>query len=251
MTLPGVRPPRFSGDDTIDVADFVLRLRRYAIATQIDELQFSGLLALQLQGSAERWLTVQYPNPEQLPPPAQLCQELIIRFTNATMLDRLSAELDALRQTGSIADYANRFQVLVARLHLPDDAELRRKFLRGLKTNGRVQLAMHDPETLMDSIKMATRFELAFAGALQQSTSRSSASNSRSTFRAHRDDTSMDVDAISTDQEDNDEPEVNAIHVKSPRDEERDQCRQRGLCFKCKKHGHRAFECPDRLNASQ
>ncbi|KAJ2316725.1 hypothetical protein GGI00_006944 [Coemansia sp. RSA 2681] len=251
MALPGVKPPSFSGDDKVDVADFVLRLRRYAIATQIDELQFSGLLALQLQGSAERWITTQYPNPEQLPPPAQLCAELIIRFTNATMLDRLSAELDALRQTGLIADYANRFQVLVARLHLPDNAELRRKFIRGLKTNGRVQLAMHDPETLVECIRMATRFELAFAGALQQSSSRSSASNSRSTFRAHREDNAMDVDAMFTDQADNDDPEVNAIRVKSSREEERDQCRQRGLCFKCKKHGHRAFECPERLNATQ
>ncbi|KAJ2441840.1 hypothetical protein GGF42_007157 [Coemansia sp. RSA 2424] len=103
MTLPGVCPLCSSGDNTKDVTDFALCLRRYAIAAQIDKMQFSGLLALQLQGSAERWLTVQYPNPEQLPPPAQLCQELIIRFTNATMLDCLSAELDALRQSNIVA----------------------------------------------------------------------------------------------------------------------------------------------------
>ncbi|KAJ2831109.1 hypothetical protein FBU31_002343 [Coemansia sp. 'formosensis'] len=251
MSLPGIRPPTFSGDDSTDVADFVLRLRRYALATQLDDARLVNLLALQVTGTAERWLMTSYPDPDELPDFPELRAALLACFMDATTLDQISGELDRLQQTGSIADYANRFQVLAARLQLDDNDELRRKFARGLKTNGRVQLAMHEPAMLAASIKLATHFELAYRG----TTVPVVRANGPSRIPAHpaHDENAMDVDAVAT-IEAPEELDVAAVRVGGntrSRDEEHKYCRARGLCFRCKQRGHRSFECPDRLNAQQ
>ncbi|KAJ2788916.1 hypothetical protein GGI18_002695, partial [Coemansia linderi] len=173
------------------------------------------------------------------------------RFSNATVLDKISAELDNLKQTGSITDYANRFQILAARLQLDDNEELRRKFARGLRTNGRVQLAMRDPPTLAESIRLAIRYELAYMGAT--AIPNRAAAPTRVVQRQIRDENAMDVDIMAAD-EGAEELDINAVQSAPryhARNGERERCRAQGLCFRCKQHGHRSFECPDRLNAQQ
>ncbi|KAJ1814100.1 hypothetical protein LPJ60_006140 [Coemansia sp. RSA 2675] len=120
---------------------------------------------MQLQSTAEHWLTLTYPDPATIPTFNILSEALKGRFTNAMVLDKISTELDNLKQAGSITNYANQLQILAARLQLDSNEKLCHKFARSLQTNGCIQLAMHGPPTLAESICLAIRYKLAYMGA--------------------------------------------------------------------------------------
>lgn len=180
---------------------------------------------------------------------------------------RLRDEWAYLRQTSTVAEYYTRFTGLAMQLQLDpaDQVPLIDKFIRGLKSKTRTEVELRDPQTLEDATKIADRFDTIVyrdqgtpssqkyfwqkpfqnddtrGEPMQLDTLRISPS-AKQTSKDLIDTTTkstIHIDAIKT------KPHFNN-KLQKLTDEERIHLRSINACFKCRKQGHMARECPSK-----
>jgi hypothetical protein len=174
--------------------------------------------------------------------------------------------LHRLRQTGSVIELTHYFNTLCADVPNMSEEEKMDKFRRACKPSIQQRLELEDPETLFEMQAMAQRLD-EIMWKFQTHNKSSSTRKYQSSF-LYRNPNAMELDAVSeqedeqkpSEEEDEDEEETLNALSKRPRRKpfknskgtgkkpmnynEKVRCMQSGLCFKCKKAGHRIRECP-------
>ena len=137
----------------------------------------------------------------------------------------------ALRQTGTVSAYINKFRSLVVELHNePEELQIY-QFLKGLKPEIQARTRTHKPPTLNVAMDIADEADRAHYHAYGVAPRNSTAPKPRSTGGSGP--TPMDIGAVGV----------------SPVDMMR--LRQQNRCFYCRKEGHQAKECKKRKNDRQ
>ena len=168
--------------------------------------------------------------------------------------------LARLVQTGNVEDYCQKTLSLNAYLPNRQEDDRIHLFVTGLKPFEKDYVVRGRPTTLSDAIRLATEASSLYDRVHSGDTKR------RTVPRADNSGpTPMDLNAV--DAESDEEANVNALGTKPKRSsttrdfrrprirtnttqEERDECRRKGLCFICKKPDHQACDCPERAGKS-
>jgi hypothetical protein len=168
--------------------------------------------------------------------------------------------LARLVQTGNVEDYCQKTLSLNAYLPNRQEDDRIHLFVTGLKPFEKDYVVRGRPTTLSDAIRLATEASSLYDRVHSGETRRRTAPRADASGP-----TPMDLNAV--DAESDEEADVNALGAKPKRfsttrnllrpriktdttQEERDECRKKGLCFICKKPGHQAYDCPDRSGKS-
>lgn len=185
----------------------------------------------------------------------QFSTELRAQFTIVNAVKVARDELAALKQTGAVQSYAIKFRDIT--LQIPDITEQEKldRFVRGLKPRLQRELAIREPATLDDAIRMAERIDVLDFSWQQRNYRAASADSHRSrpepmelgnietkalaAIHRTRDDTHPRALQPSL------ESKPRAPYRKPLTDEDRERLRKAGACFKCRKTGHLARDCPE------
>lgn len=179
-------------------------------------------------------------------------------------------KLHRLRQTGSVLTLISTFNTLVADVPNMAEDEKMDRFCRACKPSIQQRLEVEEPRDLFDMQAMAQRLDEIF-WRFNQSRFHGSSHSAAPSHSTHSHAMELDAIELQDDQqlEDKDIDEnitVNAIkrgtrqtnfkrHAFKPHrpnqrqplrtnNSERQKCMEQGLCFKCKRQGHRIKECP-------
>jgi hypothetical protein len=161
-------------------------------------------------------------------------------------------KLDVLKQTGSVEDYANKFQSLVAEIVAmpPSEGDLLQKFKNGLKPD--IQMAAGiDPVTgtrwmnLQKSISFAcaTNASRAHATKGKQASDKSEQGKSSSSGASYKDKLKGKRPNETSHGQPTNKSKTGQEKQKS---EQKAKDWENNSCFICNKAGHRAKECPDK-----
>ena len=187
---------------------------------------------------------------------------LITAFQPINPAETARDRLARLKQTGPVRAYAAIFRATTLLIPGITNDEIKDRFVRGLKPRIMAEVKIKAPATFDEAVALAVRLD------------------SLDTFRppAHKDNVRvtrsnpvpMEIDAINSDstavRTTNAQPYCNAVTngrantndsndsrppLKPLTDREREECKRKGLCFRCRKHGHLARDCPMASNAKR
>jgi hypothetical protein len=130
------------------------------------------------------------------------------------------------RQTRSVQEYTYRFRQIILEIPSMSEDEKLDRFTRGLKPQTRNEVELREPSSLDELVRIAERFD-----------SISFQTNQREPERRY-----VPRPAFVR----NDPMEIDNIQYKKLSDHEKETLRKNGDCFYCRKHGHRAIDCPEK-----
>lgn len=146
--------PLFSGDEAFAWVD---RLERFfeVRGVPIDERMNVAVVALEGQALAwYRWWVTSIPHPTW-----PLFKEDVVRRFQPEMVENPFELLLSLKQTGSVREYREKFEVYSGPLRISERRYLLGVFLNGLKRNIRAETKLHRPETLAEMFMVAEMVE--------------------------------------------------------------------------------------------
>ena len=265
---PAIKPQKpepFHGDRNEDVDGFLVTLERYLRLSGLYEEQWVDYAASFLRHQADKWFRVQLSTQGDNSIFArsyyEFRRQLLQQFKPLNSVMAARDRITQLRQTGSASAYTHRFLELKLEITDMSEAEAKDRYMRGLKPHVLQKVRVENPPTFNETIRMAQQFDEAVY-------------NCRRTVGYFpRNPNAMELDLmedeedveIKSDEESGEEEEevtLNAMRQrgrpykryvrrpsKKPRssrmtNDETTKCRQQGLCFKCRKAGHRIRECP-------
>lgn len=173
---------------------------------------------------------------------------LISAFQPVNPSETARDRLARLRQTSSVRTYASLFRTVTLLIPNITDDEKKDRFIRGLKPKILNDVKVKAPPTFDDAVKLAVRLD-----SLDTWRPSSFSGTSRA---SHSDPMDVDVNAIDSEPLAVRSADVNAIvNSRPPRkpltDREREELKKKGVCFKCRKPGHIARECPEASNMNR
>jgi FtsZ-binding cell division protein ZapB len=263
------KPEAFHGNRSEDVEGFLVTLERYLRLSAVPTARWVDFSASFLRHQADKWFRVQLSTHGENSQFATHYQtfktEFLKQFKPVNAVLTARDKISKLKQTTSAIAYTHQF--LSLKLEIPDmsDAEARDRYMRGLKPKVNTKVRLENKNTLNEMIQVAQRYDEAVFSSRQASTSTT------------KDPNAMDIDALdmddseSSDEEEDEDEDKNALNMiaknkkrfirprfkKSfrPKTKARNesttthqtkaQCLAQGLCFKCKKAGHRIRDCPE------
>ena len=270
-----VRPPKpdfFQGNQRKEKVDlWVFEMERYFIAVQLPEQHKVAFAASFLRHNAATWWRARSlaaaNDPNELMALGSwdgFKEALLTQFKPLNSAKVARDRLHRLRQTGSVIELTHYFNTLCADVPNMTEEEKMDKFRRACKPSIQQRLELEDPETLFEMQAMAQRLD-EIMWKFQNHNKSSSTRKYQPNF-SYRNPNSMELDAVSEEDEPNpseeegedEEESLNTLNKKSRRPfkkskgtakrpmnyDEKVRCMQGGLCFKCKKAGHRIRECP-------
>ena len=246
------QPEKFSGSrDHQVVTSWTTSVDSYFSLTNAAAPNVYHYLNTIFAGEAAIWFRFHYRNPD---PNAitwdDVKTNLKAYFVQPNHERKLRDEWAYLRQTTTVAEFYSRVTQLAMELGLIDEEQLLDKFIRGLKSRTKTEVELRDPKTLLDASKIADRFdtivyrkqplfmpqysnpstfvednrgELMLIDSLRQVPRRSTGNPAR-------------IDAFKA------KPRPGPLKKLS--DEERTYLVSIDACFKCRKPGHMARNCP-------
>lgn len=237
-SLKATRPSIFRGTTKgSKVEDWLFQLKTYFDLVQVEDeetkVQFASSL---LEENAARWYRLQI----QKKPFSSWkeFQDSILEFfrpVNATKVAR--DKLANLVQTSTVQSYVQRFTELC--LDIPDLGEVEQldRFIRGLRTEVRREVDLHDPQSFNEAAKIAERWD-SIAGQRYGPGNKKPFHQSfpfrfgeQTRLKSWNKPVPMEVDVISTRQNNN------SSSQSKPRTPK--------ICYFCQQHGHLILECPE------
>ena len=246
MPLKPKQPEKYNGKRDFQVIDnWISSVDSYFALTHAEPPDIYHYLNTILTGEAATWFRFLYRNVD----PNTVTWEAVktsVRtyFVPPNYIRRLRDEWAYLRQTTTVSDYYARLTQLAMQLGEVEQERLVDKFVRGLKPKTRTEVELRDPQTLEEASRIADRFDTIVYH--------------RPSFAPspffHQEDTRgepMQLDVLRTPapvQIDAFRTKTQSSKFKKLTDEERAYLRSTNACFKCRKQGHMARECPTKTS---
>jgi Retrotransposon gag protein/Zinc knuckle len=242
MQLKPKQPEKFNGKRDFQVIDnWITSVDSYFALTHAEPPDIYHYLNTIFTGEAATWFRFLYRNVE----PNTVTWEAVRTSVKAYFVPpnynrRLRDEWAYLRQTTTVSDYYARLTQLAMQLGEVEEERLVDKFVRGLKPKTRTEVELRDPQTLGEASRIADRFDTIVY---------------RSPFvplqSSHQEDTRgepMQLDTLRTTpvQIDAFRTKTQSSKLRKLTNDERAHLRSINACFKCRKQGHMARECPSK-----
>lgn len=167
------------------------------------------------------------------------CQALLATFQPINPAETARDTLARLRQTTSVRQYASVMRDTALEIPGISDAELKDRFIRGLKAATQTEVRMRTPATFEEAVRVAERYD-----AIRYRTNHLNAPANPAFGRGGSSGpTPMElgaaIDQRSTQARPNNQrPRLTPVM--------RQQLIKEGKCFYCRKPGHMALNCPER-----
>jgi Retrotransposon gag protein/Zinc knuckle len=220
------RPAPFTGKRSESLEAWIFQMQQFCTLAQVPIADRVPLAATFFKDQAALWWRSYYQTQNWTAAPpnwdeflAALRTQFIPVNTSISAYDRLQR----LSQKTSVNAYNHQFREIMLELPDMDDATKMNYYLKGLKENLRPFVAMQNPVNLIAAETIAERVD----AVTYKPQPRTPANNPRSSYRPPGGVIPMDLDSIS-----------------KLTDAERDRLRKTGGCFRCRKSGHMARDCP-------
>src|SRR5271169_317427 len=247
--LKPARPTRYSGvKDYTTIENWIASVNSYFALTGARPPHVYHYLNTNFTDEAAIWFRYHYQEDQAETLTWEEVRTALRNFFTPPNKDRrLHDEWAQLRQITTVAEYVGRFYKLGMQLPPMEPTHLLDKFLRGLKPKTRMELELKDPQTLAEAIRLADRFDsIVYRKTVPLAPSTPSHSYSNE-FESGGE--PMQIDAMRT--KPKTPPTPRATTLKKLTAEERTHLRNLGACFRCRRTGHLARECPSKANPSE
>jgi hypothetical protein len=247
MQLKPKQPEKYNGKRDFQVIDnWITSVDSYFALTHAEPPDIYHYLNTIFSGEAAAWFRFVYRNAD----PNEVTWEVVrmsikAYFVPPNYIRRLRDEWAYLRQTTTVSDYYARLTQLAIQLGEVDEERLVDKFIRGLKPKTRTEVELRDPQTLEGASRIADRFDTIV---YHRSTFVPSQSFHNEDIRGEP----MQLDTLRTTstpvQIDAFKTKAQPSKLRKLTNEERAHLRSTNACFKCRKQGHIARECPTKTS---
>ena len=242
-----VKPPRprtFSGTKDHNVIEsWVSSVNSYFALTNIQPPYIYHYLNTLFVGEAAIWFRYHYP--ETVASTLtwdQVCQNLRSFFIPPNKDRRLQDQWAQLHQLTSVSDYIAQFCSLAMQLPTQQDSIMIHKFIRGLKSKTRMELELKDPQSLSEAFRLADRFD-SIVYQQKFNTFIDKPSVKPTVNFQYESGEPMQLDTFRTMTSKVTKNTSKPLQRLST--EERTRLQSMGACFKCRRPGHMARECPN------
>ena len=157
-------PPRYSGKKQPSVRTWLSQMERYMRLMKYDPADWLDVVAMRVEGAASSWVNavlqeVADGRRQVFRTWGQFKLAMIHRFESITETEDARRQLRALKQTGRVGGYIQRFQELQYRLPSMTDEEAFHAFLSGLVPHLQEHVGAHVQGDLEQAMAMAQRLE--------------------------------------------------------------------------------------------
>ena len=158
-------PPRYSGKRQPGVRVWLTQMERYMRLMRYAPTDWLDVVAMRVEGAASSWVNAVLQEISEGRRPifrtwAQFRDAMVQRFEPVTEVEEARKQLRALKQTGRVAGYVQKFQELQYRLPGMTDEEAFHAFLSGLQPHLQEHVGAHVQGNLEAAIAMAQRLEV-------------------------------------------------------------------------------------------
>jgi hypothetical protein len=220
------RPPPFTGRKNESLEAWIFQMQQFCELAPVPNADRINFAATFLKDQAVLWWRAYYQTQDWLHAPPNwnaflttLRQQFTPVNTSISAYDRLQR----LSQKASVNAYNHEFRAIMLELPDMDPTTRMNYYMRGLKESIRPFVAMQTPADLATAESIAERVD----AVTYKPTNRTSGFKPHPNYRAPGGVIPMDLDAIG-----------------KLTDAERDRLRKNGGCFRCRKTGHLARDCP-------
>lgn len=221
------RPPTYSGGRQDNVGAWIFQMERYfRLCPQLPQDNRTSFASTFLTGHAAMWWQSVCEELETQPADSHwehFTNGLREQFQPINSTKSARTQLDQLKQRTSVLLYNTEFRKIMLQLPHMHEEDRIHAYIKGLKPSVANQVAMQQPETLLQAQRLAdTSDTIQFQ--MRPRNPQTQRPNPR--YDPHGP-APMELDAIS-----------------KLTNEERERLRRMGGCFRCRKPGHLARNCP-------
>ena len=208
--------PKYNGLE--DPMGWISQCEHFFRHQQTPEEEKVQLASYNLVGVAQPWY-MQFLDDVPNPTWTEFKEQCNIRFGPSIRSNKLG-ELAKLKQTGSVADYQNQFEILVARAGSLTRMQKVQLYISGLQEYIAVEVELHHPTDLATAMSMSRLYERKQAALKQYGSHENKRTSAPSISNS-----------------------LPARMVKRLTRAEMEERRQRGLCFNCEEPFVRGHQC--------
>jgi len=153
-------PTAYSGDLKEDVALWLFQVDSWLQAGRVQhELEKVVLATGLLRGPALAWWRTKRQQPGSPTDWASLQEAMLANFQLINPVETFRDQLQDLKQTSTVLDYATTFRNITVNLPTMTDEEMKFRFIHGLKQTTKEQVRMSNPATFEEAVQTAVRFD--------------------------------------------------------------------------------------------
>ena len=238
------QPKTYNGDRNFMVmGNWVFSVERYLALMKIPLEEQVLYVSTLFEGEALLWFRSNYEKKDYtILRWTDIRDALQLYFKPPNQDRRLQDQWATLRQVGSVFDYVSKLEALAMQMTGVSETQKLDKFIRGLKPKTRIEVELRDPKGTDEAYRLADRFDRIVYGHYD------SFLPTVSYDRREVEDTRgepMQLDSMSLA---NRRVPINTVRpqFRTLSDRDRQERRERNLCFSCGKPGHIARECKER-----